>query len=396
MANLSTKCRAVANYIIEQINKYNEGKNPKEQVLMSTKRLQKLLYFCEVEYMIKNNGEPLFTDEFYALPSGPFIESVVPEYIKCKDGRIPIKNEVSLPEDIKIIIDQILELTKELDTSDLIKITNVPGGPHSKVYKEEGRDHKQIVSKEDTYLYYSKYNLISQLKQGEPILKSLHQDEILKLEDKDEQLRYILGGLYPHGRLDCDSFWGCDIRCSTLPVPKDEKYKKTMDFITNHNISNATFLRLARTYLFGSFNSFKGDWGILIPELDRAIMDYNFVHTDYESIPENDLKERELLELVEREADVEGTSLNNFLTKYSLTPVDFIILAKTSINYQFKIARGFEKTDLISDLQGILMNNDLYQSYEWVKMYRDNLQKQNSQEEKPKSLIKRIKNKLRI
>ena len=72
-----------------------------------------------------------------------------------------------------------------------------------------------------------------------------------------------------------------------------------------------------------------------------------------------------------------------------------MILSKTSINYQLKIARGFEKTDLVNDLQGILKTNDLYQSYEWVKMYRDNLKKINSKQEQ-QSLIKRIRKKWRI
>lgn len=221
-------------------------------------------------------------------------------------------------------------------------------------------------------------------------MNSLHQDEIIKLEDKDLQLRYVLGGIYPHGGLNCDKYWGCDIRCSTSPVSTDENYEKVKIFITKHNISNSTFIRLAGSYLFGTFNSYKGDWGTLIPELDRTIMGYNFTHTNYERIPENDLKEQELLELIEREATVEGTNLNNLLTKYSLTPIDFIILAKTSINYQFKIARGFVKTDLIKDLQEILKINNFYQSYEWLKMFRDNLQKQTLTQDKPKSLIRRM------
>ena len=90
-------------------------------------------------------------------------------------------------------------------------------------------------------------------------MNSLHQDEIIKLEDKDLQLRYVLGGLYPHGGLNCDKYWGCDIRCSTSPVAKDENFEKVKNFITKHNISNSTFIRLARSYLFGTFNSYKGD-----------------------------------------------------------------------------------------------------------------------------------------
>jgi len=53
MANLTLKCMAVANYIIDEINKYNEDKPFREKILLSVRRLQKLLYFCETEYMKK-------------------------------------------------------------------------------------------------------------------------------------------------------------------------------------------------------------------------------------------------------------------------------------------------------------------------------------------------------
>ena len=57
---ITAKCRAVSNYIIEAVNKYNEDKPIREQVMMSAKRLQRLLYFCNIEYMRKYNGENIF------------------------------------------------------------------------------------------------------------------------------------------------------------------------------------------------------------------------------------------------------------------------------------------------------------------------------------------------
>ena len=106
-------------------------------------------------------------------------------------------------------------------------------------------------------MYYSKNTIISSLNQKEETPQSLYQDEIIKLDDNQLQLRYILGGLYPHGNLNCNKFWGCDVRCSTLPVPEDEKFRKVQNFITKHNISNSTFLKLARSYLFSTFKSYQ-------------------------------------------------------------------------------------------------------------------------------------------
>lgn len=387
---LTLKCRAIANYIIEKINEYNKDKPFKEQVFLHDKKLQKLLYFCEIEYMKENNGKTLFDDEYYAWPSGPVIVEIYTQYIQLKDGKMKTayeKNEPTLSKDIKLIIDKILELTKDLDTIDLVNISKLPDSPYDKVYDGSDIHHNQKISKKDIYLYYKDKVLFSPSKREEQTTKSLYQDEIIKLDDTTLQLQYMLGGLYPHGNYNCDKYWGCDIKCPTLPVPKDENLQKVMNFIKKHNISNATFIRLTRSYLHGTINPYLGDYGTFFNELDRTIMGYNFKKTDYESIPENDLKEKELLRLIVKEAYVEGTKLNKFLTKYSLTPIDFMILAKTSINYQFKIIRGFEITDLSNDLKEILKENDLYQSYEWVKTYRENLEKK-----KVKKLIKRNKN----
>jgi len=175
---LTKQCKAVANYIIEEINKYNEGKNLRQKLLFTTKRLQKLLYFCEVEYMIRNNGSPLFDDEFYAWPSGPVIEEIYHEFMQYQAGDIQPKydkKEYNLSQDIKFIIDQILEASKVLDTRDLIMMSNVPGGPHSKVFNEKDKDYKQKVSKKETYSYYSRKEIISQLNQGESIINILYQ-----------------------------------------------------------------------------------------------------------------------------------------------------------------------------------------------------------------------------
>ena len=49
---ITSKCRAVANYIIEKSNEYNEDRTFGKYEMMSCKRLQRLLYFCNVKYML--------------------------------------------------------------------------------------------------------------------------------------------------------------------------------------------------------------------------------------------------------------------------------------------------------------------------------------------------------
>ncbi len=225
-------------------------------------------------------------------------------------------------------------------------------------------------------------------------MNNLTQTEIRELEDKDLQLMYMLGSLYtfyPSEGIECDRFWVCNVRCRRNPVENDERLEKIKSFIKKHNISNSTFLRLARTYLTGSINSYKGNYGSLIPELDLVLKDYNFTHTNYWSFKENDLKEKELIELIERERNLQGSNLNNFLKNYSLTMVDFIILAKTSINHAFRVVKGFERTDLSQDLNNLLESNNLYETYEFVQAYRESLEQlpqKKSLKELCRSLIK--------
>ena len=151
---ITSKCRAVANYIIEKTNEYNEDETFREQVMMSCKRL---LYFCNVKYLILHNGEFLFEDDFYAWPSGPVIPDIYRMFIQLQDGKNIPRYEgkrLKLTREEMSIIDKILEQTQELDTIDLINITNVTGGLWEKFYNEYDPEHNQIISKEEICNFY--------------------------------------------------------------------------------------------------------------------------------------------------------------------------------------------------------------------------------------------------
>lgn len=207
-------------------------------------------------------------------------------------------------------------------------------------------------------------------------MDSLHRDEIKCLEDKDLQLQYLLGGLNTSEKTSCDynSFWDCDLRCSCNPIPNDERLEKIKDFKNKHNISNETLMRLVLSYLKGYLIKYNGEYGELILDLDKVLIGYNFNHSTIGKVVENDLKEKELLELFEKYGQVEGSSLNNFLKKYSLTKTDFMVLAKTSINYNFKIVRGLEIKDLPVDLINLLKEFGLYESHKYVEEYHKQIE----------------------
>lgn len=223
-------------------------------------------------------------------------------------------------------------------------------------------------------------------------MTNLHQDEIYKLEDKDIQLQYILGGILMENENEyCHGFFTCDIRCSTMPVLQDERFDKVKKFLEKHNISNSTFLRLVEVYRHGRIIPFHGDFGSFFPELDRVIKDYH-PRLYLENMEENDLKEKELLQLV----NTQNPAVLEFITKYNLTPVDFMILAKTSINYKFLELHLQDREDLSKDLKNIVKANDLFQSYEFVKEYQKSQNKNTpSPEPTHKSFMVRMKNKFR-
>lgn len=154
---ITSKCRAVSNYIIEENNKYNSDKTFREQILMSSRRLQKILYLCNIQFMILHNGKPLFEDSFFAWPSGPVIPNINFIYIQEQNGKnLPRyeRENLKLTNEEKLIIDKILKETQELDINDLNNITNINNGPWQKKYNEFDLTHNQIIPNSEIYNFY--------------------------------------------------------------------------------------------------------------------------------------------------------------------------------------------------------------------------------------------------
>lgn len=150
------QCNEIDNYIIEQINEFNKGKTIENQIIMTPQRLHQLIYFCDAEYMYLNNGKSLFQDDYYTGPTCPIIPSIYGDYFQNHLNHMePIhyKNPVVLSQNIKRIIDYILKNTKDIDTSDLVKISTMKDSPYKKIYDE--KQQIKIIPKKDIYKYYS-------------------------------------------------------------------------------------------------------------------------------------------------------------------------------------------------------------------------------------------------
>ena len=149
-------CIAAANHIIERINLFNEGKDFRQQVLMTSKRLQKILYFSDILYMLENNKKSMFKDEFYAWPSGPVIPYVYEEFMQYQNGAMRPHTEGKhsrLTPSMISALDRVIDATMTLDTSELIKTSHVEDGPWQSVFDET--DYK-LISKSKIYSFYDK------------------------------------------------------------------------------------------------------------------------------------------------------------------------------------------------------------------------------------------------
>lgn len=200
---------------------------------------------------------------------------------------------------------------------------------------------------------------------------NMYKNEIGRLDNQDLKLRYYLGGLKLEEKQDgkeyiCN-YWSCDINCSCFPVPDDENLVEVKNFIIYHGLTNEDFLRLSYVYLTGGIMKYKGTYSPLFVELDKVLLPYNYNIKKWREIPDNDFREKEL------ESIVYAPIVKEFCAKYHLTILDFIVLAKTSLNYRFTNLRGVVNFDnkFGRELSDIIDSYNLYLPLEDIEKYRE-------------------------
>ena len=203
-------------------------------------------------------------------------------------------------------------------------------------------------------------------------MESMRKNEIIKLEDKDLQLRYFLGGLKLSNDGHLCHYWTCDINCSCTPVLDDNNFKEVKDFVKKHHLTNERFLHLTHNYLKAAIMKYNGEYSPFFKELENLLKPYNFLHTNKGEIPDSDYGVKELENLLENK------SINNniyyILNKYKFTPEDFICFAKTSINYNYYSLEyiSCNNDEFGLDIKSIIEKNGLKVPREYIKKYREN------------------------
>jgi len=102
-------------------------------------KLNKLLYFINIGYMLKSGGKPIFREEFQAWRHGPVLKSV---YNKFWLGMVlPSKEKLdnitkSIDSDKLEVFNQVLGKLAELPAWQLVEMTHVKNGPWEEVYNK--------------------------------------------------------------------------------------------------------------------------------------------------------------------------------------------------------------------------------------------------------------------
>ena len=134
-------------YIIKYCNDH--------QYIISNSKLNMLLYFINIEYMLKFDGKSLFREEFRIWQDGPFLPFV---YDFFWIGMVyPIGREIKVSSEKKEIIDSVLKkriACEEFELSEEIKRKNGPCYTVYNKYKDENGICKATIKHQDIYSFY--------------------------------------------------------------------------------------------------------------------------------------------------------------------------------------------------------------------------------------------------
>ena len=197
----------------------------------------------------------------------------------------------------------------------------------------------------------------------------MKKSEVTKLEDKNLQLRYFLGGLQTMNNNEYCHYWLCDINCSCNIVPEDERLEAVKDFIKNHNITNERFIKLSYNFINGAIMKYQGNYSQLFLELEEVLKPYQFTQTKRRQIPDNNFREEELEKLV-NSSNNRDSIIGNFVKKYNLTVEDFIVMSKTILNYNIYGLQLFNSEDtFITEIKDIINCYNLSVPKEYIQEY---------------------------
>ena len=133
------KCIAVANRIINRTNSHNmwRAEQGLPRVSLNGRRLQKILYLCQLFWYADHDESKMITEDFVAWPNGPVIPQIYNYFLVWQEGDMcPIRDAgiYSLTPEEKELINKVVDNTIDISTETMIDYTHSPDGPWAPVY----------------------------------------------------------------------------------------------------------------------------------------------------------------------------------------------------------------------------------------------------------------------
>lgn len=151
-------CLSVANRIIVRTNALNEWRYQRglEQVKLTGKRLQKILYLCQLFWYIDHEECNMISENFYAWGTGPVIPQIYEFFPIYHDGITlhPLRNleKYTLNEEEIDLINKVVDNTIDIDTETIIDYIQLTDVPWINIYNKYGIG-KGVISKDSIKKY---------------------------------------------------------------------------------------------------------------------------------------------------------------------------------------------------------------------------------------------------
>lgn len=145
------KCISVANRIISRTNAQNDWRYElgKPTVMLSVKRIQKIMYLCQLFAFMEDTESNMIPEDFVAWANGPAVLELYDYWLVSHEGYMnPYPNtKYQLSEEETEIINIVVDNTIDIPTETIIDFTQNPLGPWEQVYKSPFSPYN-VISKD--------------------------------------------------------------------------------------------------------------------------------------------------------------------------------------------------------------------------------------------------------
>ena len=145
------KCISVANRIINRTNAQNVWRYEleKPKVKLTAKRIQKIMYLCQLFWFIDHKESNLIQEDFVAWHNGPVVPEIYDYWGVWQEGDMnPYPYETyKLSKEETDVINIIVDNTIDIPTETIIDYIQTQFGPWEQVYKSHLRLY-DVISKD--------------------------------------------------------------------------------------------------------------------------------------------------------------------------------------------------------------------------------------------------------